>query len=57
MAYLNRTSRLSDGEHIEGRWRHIFIKNGSWYYLTTLTVYADGLIDCEGFYTFDVFEQ
>lgn len=48
MPYVNRTYRIVDGERIEGSWRHIFIKNGSTYFLSALKVYADGLIDCWG---------
>jgi ribA/ribD-fused uncharacterized protein len=48
MPYLNRTYRITDGERIEGSWRHVFIKNGNAYFLTDLKVYADGMIDCWG---------
>jgi ribA/ribD-fused uncharacterized protein len=48
MPYLNWTYRLADGERIEGSWRHVFIRNGGTYFLTDLTVYADGMIDCWG---------
>lgn len=47
MAYLNHTYRIMDGERIEGSWRHVFIKNGT-YFLSDLKVYADGMIDCWG---------
>lgn len=34
-------------------WRHVFIHNGGTYFLTDLTVYADGMIDCWGPVTVD----
>ena len=57
MPYLHRTYRIADGERIEGSWRHVFIKNGSTYFLTDLKVYADGMIDCWGLVDFTTFRQ
>ncbi|MEV0455813.1 NADAR family protein [Catellatospora methionotrophica] len=48
-----RIYRDVDGEHIPGKSRYVFVKNGSTYFLTNLTVYADALIDCRGLMTFD----
>jgi len=48
-----RIYRIVDGEHIPGKSRHVFINNGGTYFLTTLTVYADSLIDCWDLMSFD----
>jgi predicted NAD-dependent protein-ADP-ribosyltransferase YbiA (DUF1768 family) len=58
MFLSDRTYRiLDDGEHIEGTWRHIFIKNGPTYFLTDLKIYADGMIDCWGLVDIDEFRD
>lgn len=57
MPYSNRTSRIADGERIEGSWRHIFINTGLMYCLSELRIYADGMIDCWGLVDFAVFQQ
>ncbi|MFI1186552.1 NADAR family protein [Streptomyces californicus] len=51
------THRKADGVRIPGTWRHAFIRNGGTFYLTDLTIYADGLIDCWGLATIDEFER
>lgn len=56
MPYFNRTYRVEDGERIEGSWRQIFIRNGT-YFLAELKVYADGMIDCWGLVDFAAFRQ
>jgi ribA/ribD-fused uncharacterized protein len=45
---MRPTFRASDGERIPGESRHVFIRNGGLYFLTSLVVYADGLVDCWG---------
>jgi hypothetical protein len=57
MPYDNRTYRIQDGEHIDGSWRHLFIKNGSTYFLTDLKVYGDGMIDCWGLVDLATFQR
>jgi predicted NAD-dependent protein-ADP-ribosyltransferase YbiA (DUF1768 family) len=57
MAHWDRTLRTVDGEDIAGSWRHAFIRNGGAYYLTTLKVYADGIVDCWGLVTLDQFRE
>ncbi|GAA2357563.1 hypothetical protein Cme02nite_51240 [Catellatospora methionotrophica] len=48
-----RIYRVADGEHIPGKSRLVFVKNGGTHFLTNLTVYADGVIDCWGLMSFD----
>ncbi|MFB7126426.1 NADAR family protein [Kitasatospora sp. NPDC056273] len=50
------TYRTVDGVRIPGTWRHVFIRN-SYYFLTDLFIYADGLIDCWGLVTIEEFEE
>ena len=58
MSISNRTYRmLEDGSRIEGTWRHVFIKNGSTFYLSDLKIYADGLIDCWGLVDLEGFRE
>ena len=57
MPKWSRTSRDVDGEDVVGSWRHVFINNGGSYFLTDLTVYADGLVDCWGLITLDEFRD
>jgi predicted NAD-dependent protein-ADP-ribosyltransferase YbiA (DUF1768 family) len=42
---FRRAYRHVDGQHVEGTWRHIFVRNAGNYYLTDLVIYADGAID------------
>ncbi|WP_306370451.1 NADAR family protein [Nocardiopsis sp. CC223A] len=48
MAIMQPVFRESDGERIPGESRPAFIRNGGSYYLTSLKIYADGLVDCWG---------
>ena len=48
-----RTFRQVDGEQVPGRSRYVFVHDGGTYFLTALTVYADGLVDCWGLMDFD----
>ncbi|MFI1824937.1 NADAR family protein [Streptomyces sp. NPDC020412] len=58
MIRSNRTiHRTADGRRIPGTWRHVFIRNGGDYYLTDLTIYADGLVDCWELVTLAEFER
>lgn len=50
------TYRTVDGVRIPGTWRHVFIRNGR-YFLTDLSIYADGLVDCWGLVTLEEFEE
>jgi predicted NAD-dependent protein-ADP-ribosyltransferase YbiA (DUF1768 family) len=45
--------RHTDGERVEGTWRHVFVRDGDSYRLADLIVYADGLLDCLGPITLD----
>ncbi|GIG71371.1 NADAR family protein [Phytomonospora endophytica] len=42
-----RTWRTVDGVRIEGTRRPVFVDNGGAHLLTDLTIYADGVIDCQ----------
>ncbi|MDT0327304.1 NADAR family protein [Nocardiopsis lambiniae] len=55
MAITRPTFRESDGERVPGGLRHAFIRNGDTYFLTSLVVYADGLVDCWGLVTLEEF--
>src|SRR5690348_8104872 len=57
MPYSNRTYRIVDGERIEGSWRHVFIKNGAFFFLSDLKIYADGMIDCWGLVDLATFRE
>lgn len=43
-----RVYRHTDGERVEGTWRHVFVRDADSYVLADLIVYADGLLDCQG---------
>ncbi|MGB3442608.1 MAG: NADAR family protein [Actinophytocola sp.] len=55
MGRFDRTFREVDGERVEGTWRPVFIRNGGTYFLTSLKIYADGVIDCWEHVTLDEF--
>jgi hypothetical protein len=51
-----RTYRVQDGKRIDGVFFFAFIHNGS-YYLSPISIYQDGLIDCWGLVDFEGFKQ
>ncbi|MFJ1702762.1 hypothetical protein [Kitasatospora sp. NPDC088346] len=51
------TFRYSDGERVPGTARQVFVHHAGVHYLTELTVYADGLLDCCGLLTVEEFAE
>src|SRR5262245_42885729 len=57
MASFFRTYRITgDGERIDGVFAMAFIHNGD-YYLTHISIFRDGMVDCWGLVPFEEFKQ
>ncbi len=56
MASFYRTYRTTrEGERIDGVFAMAFIHNGDTFYLTHISIYRDGMVDCWGLRTFAEF--
>ena len=57
MASFDRTYRMTpEGDRIDGVFAMAFIHNGG-YYLTHISIYQDGLVDCWGLVPFEKFVE